>query len=88
MRYLRRYLHYFPAITMELIHPRPDPENESWLPGIDMANATLSNDNLFIVVGDQCSDHRILDQAGEVIVSIGPQSSYPHYCLFPRMTNS
>ncbi len=68
--------------SVKMIHPVPDPDDEEWDPYIDMENATLSNDNQFIVVGDQCSDHRILDQNGVEIGEIGPQSSYPHYCLF------
>ncbi|WP_103070400.1 hypothetical protein [Aquimarina sediminis] len=68
----------------EMIHPIPDPEDEEWDPYIDMENATLSNDNQFIVVGDQGADHRILNVKGEQIGEIGPQSSYPHYCLFSK----
>ena len=66
----------------KMIHPVPDPDDEEWDSNIDMENATLSNDNSYIVVGDQCSDHRILNNDGEEIGEIGPQSSYPHYCLF------
>ena len=49
---------------------------------IDMANATLSNDNALIVAGEQCSDHVLMDSEGEQLGSIGAQSSYPHFCLF------
>jgi hypothetical protein len=49
-----------------------------------MENATLSNNNHYIVVGDQCSNHRILNQDGNQIGEIGPQSSYPHYCMFSK----
>jgi hypothetical protein len=66
----------------KMIHPVPDLDAEEWNSNIDMENATLSNDNRFIIVGDQCSDHRILREDGEEIGKIGPQSSYPHYCLF------
>lgn len=65
-----------------LIHPVPDIDDEGWSSDIDMENATFSNDNQYIVVGDQCSDHRILDQDLEEVGSIGPQSAYPHFCLF------
>ena len=53
-----------------------------WDPYIDMGNATISNDNRYIVVGDQGADHRILNQQLQQIGQIGPQSSYPHYCIF------
>lgn len=67
-----------------LIHPTNDENEEDWTPNIDMENATLSNDNEFIVVGDQCFDHRIFDGNGKLIGTIGPQSSYPHFCLFSK----
>lgn len=71
--------------TEKMIHPLPDPEDDEWEPYIDMENATLSNDNKYIVVGDQCSDHRILDQNGTEVGAVGPQSSYPDFCLFLKM---
>ena len=49
---------------------------------IDMANATLSNDNSLIVAGEQCGDHVLMDSEGERLGGIGAQSSYPHFCLF------
>ena len=49
---------------------------------IDMANATLSNDNALIVAGEQCGDHVLMDSEGERLGGIGAQSSYPHFCLF------
>lgn len=67
-----------------LIHPINEDNEEDWSSNIDMENATLSNDNRYIVVGDQCYDHRILDSNGKTIGSIGPQSSYPHFCLFSK----
>ncbi|MBW1297903.1 hypothetical protein GBO31_20500 [Aquimarina litoralis] len=67
-----------------MIHPEPDAEDEEWDSYIDMENGTLSNDNQFIVVGDQCSEHRILDNEGVQIGKIGQQSEYPHYCLFSK----
>ncbi|MBL3658634.1 hypothetical protein [Fulvivirga sediminis] len=70
------------ASEEKMIHPVPDLEDDEWTPYIDMENATLSNTNEYIVVGDQCDDHRILNQDGEQIGEVGPQSSYPHFCLF------
>lgn len=49
---------------------------------IDMANATISNDNELIVAGEQCGDHALMDSEGERLDGIGAQSSYPHFCLF------
>lgn len=68
----------------QLIHPLNEENEEDWTANIDMENATLSNDNSYIVVGDQCYDHRILDAEGNTLGSIGPQSSYPHFCLFSK----
>lgn len=72
-----------------LIHPLPEleddlEEGEAWEPYLDMENATLSNDNKYIIVGDQCYDHRILNSDGTQVGDIGPQSSYPHFCLFSK----
>lgn len=68
----------------KLIHPLNFENEEEWTSNIDMENATVSNDNKFIVVGDQCYDHRILDSNGNTLGNIGPQSSYPHFCLFTK----
>ena len=68
----------------QLIHPVPDPDDEEWDANIDMENATLSNNNEFIVIGDQCSDHRILTADGKEVDSVGAQSSYAHFCLFAK----
>ncbi|MDR2237891.1 MAG: hypothetical protein LBE92_17340 [Chryseobacterium sp.] len=68
----------------KLIHPLNEDDDEDWSPDIDMENATLSNDNAYIVVGDQSYDHRILDSEGNTIGTIGPQSSYPHFCMFSK----
>ncbi|WP_313090021.1 hypothetical protein [Chryseobacterium flavum] len=68
----------------KLIHPVNEDNDEDWTSQIDMENAALSNDNSYIVVGDQGYDHRILDQEGNTIGTIGPQSSYPHFCLFSK----
>ncbi|MGM1431294.1 hypothetical protein ACS126_18715 [Sphingobacterium lactis] len=71
----------------KLIHPLNEGNEEDWSSNIDMENATLSNDNSYIVVGDQCYDHRILDANGNTLGSIGPQSSYPHFSLFSKDDN-
>lgn len=65
-----------------MIHPEPDLDDEEWDSNIDMENGTLSNDNKFVIVGDQCSDHRVLDSNGKQIGEIGPQSEYSHFCIF------
>lgn len=75
---------YLAADQEVLIHPVPDPDDDEWTPDIDMENAALSNDNAFIIVGDQASDHRILTADGHQVGSVGPQSSYPHFCLFSK----
>jgi len=78
-----------------LIHPVEDDqddqddedsedEEDGGYTGIDMENATLSNSNDYIVVGDQCSAHRVLNTYGVEIGSVGQQSSYPHFCLFSK----
>ncbi|MVT09043.1 YncE family protein [Chitinophaga tropicalis] len=66
------------------IHPANTSNKAGKTPDIDMENATLSHNNDFIVVGDQGSDHRVLDSEGREIGTLGPQSSYPHYCLFSK----
>lgn len=68
----------------KLIHPINEDNDEDWTSQIDMENATVSHDNQFIVVGDQGYDHRVLDKNGTQIGVIGPQSSYPHFCLFSK----
>jgi hypothetical protein len=68
----------------KLIHPINEDNEEDWTADIDMENATLSNNNSYIVVGDQSYDHRILDPEGNTLGSIGAQSSYPHFCLFTK----
>lgn len=65
-----------------LVHPVPDPNDPDWTSNIDMENAALSNNNDYIIVGDQCWGHYVLNRNMERIASIGPQSSYPHFCLF------
>lgn len=76
------------AEGLNMIHPLPDEdeeEDEDEEPAeidLSMENADLSHDNRFIVVADQDSSHRVLDASGEQVGEIGPQSSYPHFCLF------
>ncbi len=67
-----------------MIHPVPDPEDEDWSSYIDMEHAALSYDNNYIAVGDQTSNHRILDREGNLITTLDPQSSYPHFALFSK----
>ena len=68
----------------KLIHPIYEDEDDDGNAAlyIDMANATLSNDNELIVAGEQCGDHALMDSEGERLGGIGAQSSYPHFCLF------
>ncbi|GAA3778517.1 hypothetical protein [Flavobacterium ginsengiterrae] len=68
----------------KLIHPINEDDEEDWDTNIDMENATLSNDNKYIVAGDQGVDHVVMDNDGNKINQIGPQSSYPHFCLFSK----
>lgn len=74
----------------QLIHPvlTEEEKQEAAAEGydfyIDMENAALSQDNTYIVVGDQDRDHRILHGDGKEVGSVGPQSSYPHFCLFSK----
>jgi hypothetical protein len=72
----------------KLIHPEreeDDHEDDEDLYAsisLSMENADISNDNRYIVVADQDSSHRVLNASGEQAGEIGPQSSYPHFCLF------
>jgi hypothetical protein len=68
----------------QMIHPVPDPDDEEWTANIAMENATLSNDNEFIVVGDQGTGHRVLNSLGNEVGIVGPQYDYSHYCLFSQ----
>jgi len=70
-----------------MIHPEPDLEDQEWDSNIAMENATISNNNEFIVVGDQNSNHRVLDMNGSQIGEIGAQSAYAHFCLFSEDDN-
>ncbi|MHC1686076.1 MAG: hypothetical protein AB6733_24630 [Clostridiaceae bacterium] len=50
---------------------------------LDMVHGALSPDERYIAVGDQCSDHIILNSNNyKQEVSVIPESSYPHYALF------
>lgn len=66
----------------KLLLPHPDPEDEEYGKYIDMGNGAISNDNQYIVAGSQVEDHKVFNSFGEIIAEIGPQSSYPHFCLF------
>ncbi|HMS40227.1 MAG TPA: hypothetical protein PKE69_08380 [Pyrinomonadaceae bacterium] len=68
----------------ELIHPVKDVTDEEWTSSIDMEHAALSPDNKLVCVGDQCSNHRILDNYFTEIGDIYPESSYPHFTLFSK----
>ncbi|MFD1244996.1 hypothetical protein [Paralysiella testudinis] len=68
-------------------HLCPDDEERlEWDDGepiyIDMENANLSHDNRLLCVGAQDTEHKLLDAQGQYLGQIGPQSSYPHFCLF------
>lgn len=52
--------------------------------GLSMEHGTLSHDNRYIAIGDQCSNHAILDNNGEMIDDFYPMSSYPHFCEFSK----
>ncbi|MGQ2983246.1 hypothetical protein [Flavobacterium sp.] len=73
---------------LNMIHPLPEEDedfDEDEGPeeiDLSMENADLSHDNRFIVVADQDSSHRVLNASCEQVGEIGPQSSYPHFCLF------
>ncbi|MCQ9634778.1 hypothetical protein MP477_07390 [Chryseobacterium sp. WG23] len=77
-------IHLISKEDKKLIHPVNEDNDEDWTSQIDMENAALSHDNTYIAVGDQGYDHRILDAEGNTLGSIGPQSSYPHFCLFAK----
>ncbi|WP_294824242.1 hypothetical protein [uncultured Flavobacterium sp.] len=71
----------------KLIHPVQDEdeeldEDEEQQIDLSMENADLSHDNRYIVAADQDGSHRVLNASGEQVGEIGPQSSYPHFCLF------
>lgn len=70
------------ALGEKLIHPVHDADDPEWTSDIDMENATLSHDNEYIVVGDQDWGHYVLNRNFVRTASIGPQSDYPHFCLF------
>jgi len=65
-----------------MIFPEPDLDDDEWESNIDMENATISNDNKFIIAGSQMSYHEVFNSDGNKIGKIGPQSEYPHFCLF------
>lgn len=59
-----------------------DGEDEPYFVYIDMGHVDLSPDGAYIAVGDQCSNHRILDESFQEVASIRPLSEYPHYAMF------
>lgn len=61
-----------------------DDEDDEYRNELDMEHGALSNDNRYIAVGDQCSNHAILDNNGELITDFYPMSSYPHFCEFSK----
>jgi len=68
----------------QLIHPAPDPDDPTEEPNLSMEHAALSPDNRLLAVGEQDSEHLVLDATGVLIAQIGPQSSYPHFALFSQ----
>ena len=67
----------------KLIHPIYEDDDGNAALYIDMANATLSNDNELIVAGEQDTDeHVLMDSEGKRLGGIGAQSAYPYFCLF------
>lgn len=59
-----------------------DGDDEPYSTYIDMGHVALSPDGAYIAVGDQCSEHRILDESFQEVASIQPLSEYPHYAMF------
>ncbi|MBS1683398.1 MAG: hypothetical protein JSS76_01495 [Bacteroidetes bacterium] len=51
---------------------------------LSMENLALSPNNDLLAIGDQDLQHTIIDKEGKLVASIGPQSSYPHFCLFSK----
>ncbi|MFC7441062.1 hypothetical protein [Laceyella putida] len=49
---------------------------------LSMEHVAMSPDGKYIAVGDQASNHRILDASFREIATIAPSSSYPHYAIF------
>ena len=50
---------------------------------LDMVHVALSPDEKYIALGDQDSEHLLLNVAGKVVASASP-GNYPHYALFDR----
>lgn len=61
-----------------------DDEEDEDYNALSMEHGALSHDNCYIAVGDQDSNHAILDNNGEVIADFYPMSSYPHFCEFSK----
>ncbi|MBA1200237.1 hypothetical protein G7009_00255 [Pseudomonas capeferrum] len=52
--------------------------------GLTMEHAALSPDGRLIALGEQCSNHMVLDEHLRTLAEIGPASEYPHFALFNR----
>ncbi|MBC2582562.1 hypothetical protein [Clostridium sp. DJ247] len=51
---------------------------------LSMVHGAVSPDGKYIAIGDQDSNHIILDSNYDEIANIVPESSYPHYALFSK----
>jgi hypothetical protein len=49
---------------------------------LSMVNMALSPDERFIMVGDQDSEHVLLNVDGSVVRGLDPVASYPHHAMF------
>lgn len=67
----------------QLLHPEEDADNDEQI-DLRMEHAALSPDNSLICIGDQDSNHRILNDNLVQIADVGPQSEYPHFALFSK----
>jgi len=67
-----------------LIHPDSTTLEAGKKPHLNMEHAALSANNQWIALGDQNSDHLILDKDGNILAEVGPQSSYPHFAIFSK----
>ncbi len=76
----------FVLTTKEIIRVYPEEEyfEEDEEIQLSMAHGAVSPDGKYIAIGDQDSNHIILDGNYEEIADIVPESSYPHYALFSK----
>jgi hypothetical protein len=49
---------------------------------LSMVNVALSPDERFIMVGDQDSEHVLLNADGSIVRGLDPVASYPHHAVF------